>query len=166
MGANLALVTRWRQCETGQTHTLLFFGFPQPVETLPCLMDRMNGTIPRTNQLNRLLVRQSVGQWLPAFGLATVIFLGFFLLFLTLPDHQERDWRGRPLQTGTATVVGVHPPSRRNSSLPVVVLEVEGRRAVLRTALPLRSGQSIPVRYRIGRSGTVYLLPSPSDNSR
>ena len=72
----------------------------------------------------------------------------------------DRDFVGRPYLEAVVTIEAVDdlPPSKTGVARPYALrLDLAGTKLWVFSSLPVRPGQRVDVRYRIGRSGTVYV---------
>ena len=69
----------------------------------------------------------------------------------------ERDISGRRIILGNGTVTEVLP-TQKNGTAYLVEMNIAGRQVWGHSIQPLHPGQSIWVRYCVGKSGTLYAL--------
>lgn len=97
-----------------------------------------------------------------AAALAAVAVVGFVVVmnYFVLPQRMAADLSGAPTRHGAGTVTSISYQQAipRQPDPPFLVLvRLNGRSERVLTRTPLRVGQVVPIRYRVGKSGKTYI---------
>ena len=88
--------------------------------------------------------------------IVSVVVMNYFVL----PQRMAADLSGAPTRQGTGTVTSItHEPTTRGQPDPpfLVLVRLNGRSERVLTHTPLRLGQVVPISYRVGKSGRIYI---------